>query len=142
MDNTPFLIERTLNASPERVWQAISNREHMKKWYFDLASFEPVPGFEFEFTAGEKGKEYLHKCRVVEVIPNKKLSYTWSYEGYTGNSLVTFELFPEGKQTRLRLTHEGLETFPASNPDLAKENFMRGWTEIIGNSLPAYLERN
>jgi uncharacterized protein YndB with AHSA1/START domain len=114
----------------------------MKKWYFDLAEFQPVPGFEFEFKAGEKGKEYLHKCRIIEAIPNKKLSYSWRYEGYDGDSLVTFELFAEGKQTRLRLTHEGLESFPASNPDLAKENFIKGWTEIIGNSLPAYLNKN
>ena len=113
----------------------------MKHWYFDLPSFEPVPGFEFEFNAGEKGKEYLHKCKVVEAIPKSKLSYTWRYEGYEGNSTVTFELFEEGDKTRLRLTHEGLETFPRNNPDFAKESFMQGWTYILGTSLKKILEK-
>jgi hypothetical protein len=53
-------------------------------------------------------------------------------------------LFPITKeQTRLKLTHEGLESFPAAkNPDLAKGNFMQGWTEIVGSSLKAYLEKS
>ena len=57
-----------------------------------------------------------------------------------GNSFVTFELFVEGSKTRLKLTHEGLDTFPKSNPDLAKENFVEGWTSIIGTSLKKFLE--
>jgi hypothetical protein len=41
----------------------------------------------------------------------------------------------------LRLTHAGLETFPA-NKDFAKENFVQGWTDFIGNSLKNYLENS
>ncbi|HEY8895376.1 MAG TPA: SRPBCC domain-containing protein, partial [Niastella sp.] len=59
---------------------------------------------------------------------------------YEGNSFVTFELYPEGNGTRLKLTHEGLETFPM-NPDFAKKNFMEGWTQIIGTSLKEFLEK-
>jgi uncharacterized protein YndB with AHSA1/START domain len=44
MNTKPFVIEKTLNARPEIVWKAISNKEKMKHWYFDLPSFEPVPG--------------------------------------------------------------------------------------------------
>jgi hypothetical protein len=51
---------------------------------------------------------------------------------------VTFELFDEAGKTRLKLTHEGLETFPASNPDFAKESFTEGWTHIIGKSLKEF----
>jgi hypothetical protein len=47
----------------------------------------------------------------------------------------------KGKQTRLKLTHEGLETFPQDNPDFAKESFTAGWTEIIGTLLKQYLEK-
>ena len=60
---------------------------------------------------------------------------SWRYYGYEGNSFVTFELFAEGGKTRLKLTHEGIETFPASNPDFARESFMNGWTFLIGPSL-------
>ena len=142
MNQQPFTIERTFNTSISIVWKAISNKEEMKKWYFDLAEFKPEAGFEFNFSGGPPEKQYLHLCKVIEVIPNKKLSYTWRYDGYEGNSLVTFELFEVGNKTKLKLTHEGLETFPANNKHFAKENFVMGWTELIGSSLSNYLEKN
>jgi uncharacterized protein YndB with AHSA1/START domain len=76
------------------------------------------------------------------VVKGKKLSYSWRYEGYAGNSELSFELFDEGGKTKMRLTHAGLETFPAAeNPDLKKENFEMGWTEIIGTSLKEFVEK-
>ncbi len=140
MKNEPIIIERTFHAPVEKVWHAITDRQAMKQWYFDLEAFEPVEGFEFQFYGGTESKQYLHLCKIVEVAPPRKLSYSWRYDGYGGNSVVTFELFPEGDRTRLRLTHEGLETFPASNPDLAKANFVEGWTAIIGTSLKEFVE--
>jgi uncharacterized protein YndB with AHSA1/START domain len=106
-----------------------------------LAEFKPEIGFEFQFYGGTEEKSYLHLCKITDVVPNKKLTYSWKYDGFAGESFVTFELFPEGDKTRLRLTHEGLETFPADVPDLARKNFEQGWTEIIGTSLKEYLEK-
>ena len=77
-----------------------------------------------------------------EVITGRKLKYSWRYDGYEGNSFVTFELFAEGNSTRLKLTHEGLETFPINNPDFRKENFVEGWTQLIGLSLKEFLEKS
>jgi uncharacterized protein YndB with AHSA1/START domain len=141
MKQEPFVIERTFNAPVEKVWKAITDKDQMKQWYFTLADFKPEPGFEFQFIGGEEDKPYLHLCKIKEVIPGRKISYSWRYEGYEGNSLVTFELFSEGTTTRLKLTHEGLETFPASNPDLARDNFVMGWTELIGTSLKDFVEK-
>src|SRR5258708_6652320 len=142
MNTQPFTIERTLNAPIEKVWKAITDKDQMKEWYFDLAAFEAEPGFEFEFTGTTKEKTtYLHKCKVKEVVPGKRLSFSWRYDGYEGDSLVTFELFGEGEKTRLKLTHAGLETFPQNNRDFAKENFAMGWTHIISTSLPAFVEQ-
>jgi uncharacterized protein YndB with AHSA1/START domain len=140
MKNEPFVIERTFNAPVEKVWKAITDKDQMKQWYFDLAAFKPEVGFEFSFTGGTEDRQYLHLCRITEVIKEKRLTYSWRYDGYEGNSFVTFELFPENGKTRLRLTHEGLETFPSNNPDFAKKNFVTGWTSIIGKSLPDFLE--
>lgn len=143
MTNEPFVIERLLNAPVDKVWKAITDKNDMKQWYFDIPAFKPEVGCEFSFEGtNKKGKTYLHLCKVTEVIPKKKLTYTWRYDGYEGNTFVTFELFPEGNKTRLKLTHTGLETFPASNPDLAKENFAKGWTQIICTSLVEYLGKN
>ena len=141
MNNEPFVIERTYNAPIERVWKAITDRDEMKQWYFDLADFKPEVGFEFSFEGGTDNNKYLHLCTVTEVEPGRKITYSWRYDGYEGNSFVTWELFPEGdNKTKLKLTHAGLETFPASNPDLAKENFVAGWNAIVGEMLLKYLE--
>lgn len=142
MKNEPFVIERVFNASVSDVWKAITDKDQMKQWYFDLEEFKPEVGFEFQFEGGKDGRSYLHLCKVTEVMPERKLTYSWRYEGYTGNSFVTFELFQEGEKTRLKLTHEGLETFPVENRDLAKENFMEGWNSIIGTSLKEFVEKD
>lgn len=141
MKDEAFVIERTFNAPTAKVWNALTNNAEMKHWYFDLAEFKPEVGFEFTFTGGPADRKYVHRCEITEVEPGKKLSYTWRYEGHEGNSIVTFELFAEGSKTRLKLTHRGLETFPANNADFAKTNFAEGWTYIIGSSLNNYLEK-
>jgi len=137
--NEPLVIERTFNASAARVWRALTNKDEMKQWYFDLKEFKPEVGFEFEFTVEHEGMKYHHLCKITDVIPQKKLAYTWRYKGHEGDSLVTFELFADGDKTRLKLTHEGLETFPKT-PAFARTNFMEGWTQIIGSSLKEFIE--
>ena len=136
----PLVLERVFDAPAALVWRALTDVDEMRHWYFNLTAFEPRVGFEFRFTGGDcKEPPYVHCCRVVEAITEKRLAYTWRYEGYAGNSLVTFELFAEGKKTRLRLTHTGLETFPAIAA-FAKANFMAGWTELVGSSLKRFVE--
>ncbi len=140
MKQEPFVIERTYNAPVSKVWKAITDKDQMKQWYFDIAAFKPEPGFAFSFTGqGSKGEDYVHLCEVKEVIPNRKLSYSWRYRGYEGSSVVTFELFEEAGKTRLKLTHEGLESFP-KHPDFAVESFTKGWTELIGKHLKEFVE--
>src|SRR5262245_56175021 len=131
------MIERTLSATIDRFWKALTDVEAMKHWYFDLKEFQAKVGFEFEFVVEHEGNSYHHLCRVTETTPPRKLAYTWRYKGHEGNSLVTFELSPEGEKTRLKLTHKGLETFPPTAA-FARENFEQGWTEIIGKSLPEF----
>lgn len=140
MSHQPFVIERTYNAPVARVWEAITSKEAMKQWYFDIAEFKPEVGFEFSFTGQDSECEsYVHLCKIIEVEPLKKLKHTWTYQGYEGTTWVTFELFAEGEKTKLRLTHEGLENLPKI-PAFAKENFQMGWTEIIGTLLPDFVE--
>ena len=142
MENSPIILERILNAPVKKVWTAISNKDEMKKWYFNLAAFKAEVGFKFQFSGGPSDDvQYLHLCEVTEVIPEKKLTYSWKYDGYEGISHVTFELSAVGDQTKLVLTHKGLESFPKSNPHFGRHNFVEGWNHIIGKSLPEYLEK-
>ena len=133
------VIERTFNAPVAKVWQALTDVDQMREWYFDLKEFKPEIGFEFGFVAEHEGNTYDHRCRITEIIPQKKIAYTWRYHGHEGDSLVTIELFAQGDKTRLKLTHEGLDTFPKSAA-FARENFEKGWTAIIGTELKQLVE--
>jgi len=139
MKSKPIIIERVYNAPISKVWKAITDKNEMKQWYFDIAEFKPEVGFKFQFIGCNEEKEFLHLCEITEVVTEQKLTYSWRYNGFEGNSFVTFELFEEGKNTRLKLTHRGLESFP-NKPDFAKSNFNQGWDQIINTSLKAYLE--
>jgi len=134
-----IIVERTFDAPVMRVWKALTDVSEMRQWYFDLKDFKPEVGFEFEFVVEHEGTTYHHLCRVTEVIPQKKIAYTWRYHGHEGDSLVTFELFPEGEKTRLKLTHEGLDSFPKTAA-FARENFEKGWTQLIGSELKQFVE--
>jgi uncharacterized protein YndB with AHSA1/START domain len=134
------VVERTFNAPIERVWQAITNVEQLRQWYFDLDEFKPVVGFEFQFVVEHEGNKYHHLCKVTEVVPEKKIAYTWRYKDESGESLVTFELSPDGGKTRLKLTHTGIETFPKT-PAYARKNFEQGWLTLMGSELKEFLER-
>jgi uncharacterized protein YndB with AHSA1/START domain len=136
----PIIKEVTIQAPASVIWEAITNKAQMKEWYFDMAGFAPEVGNEFTFTGHNEGKTYLHLCKVTEVVEHKKIAYTWRYDDAPGNSLVTFELFEENGATRVKLTHTGIETF-GTDPAYAKKNFVAGWNQIIGVSLPEYIQR-
>lgn len=137
----PIVITVQLNAPLFKVWNAITDNEALKKWYFQIEEFRPEPGFKFEFLGGDEQNQYVHLCEVKEVIPLKKLSYTWNYEGYAGSTLVSFELEPEGThKTKIKVTHDGLESL-GDSPQFARKNFVAGWTEILNTMLKEYIEK-
>ncbi len=140
MKNEPLVVERHYDAPIQKVWEAITDNSKMKQWYFDISDFRAEQGFEFQFYGSKDDKTYLHLCKVTAVVPGKKLTYSWRYKDFPGESFVTFELFDESGGTRLVLTHAGLETFTADNPDFAKENFNQGWNQILGTNLRKFVE--
>ncbi|MEJ7738845.1 MAG: SRPBCC domain-containing protein [Chitinophagaceae bacterium] len=142
MKNNLIVLERLFDVPTKRVWKALTDSNEMKNWYFNLKSFKAQVGFQFQFRGGHDERiQYLHLCEITEVVPNKKLSYSWRYDGYPGVSFVTFELFDQGNKTLLKLTHSGIETFPIENPDFALHNFENGWNEILNKSLRNHLEK-
>ena len=144
METKPLIVERSYNAPIEKVWKAITDKDQMKKWYFELKEFKAEKGFKFQFTGGDDKVQYLHECEVIVADPPNKLSYSWTYpEHNTGYSVVTWELFEEGQgKTRLKLTHTGLDSFPNDQPNFAITSFTEGWNYIIGESLKNFVEKD
>jgi uncharacterized protein YndB with AHSA1/START domain len=87
MSNTsnPIVVERIFETSADALWRALTDKDEMKKWYFDLPEFRAELGFKFTFPGGPSpDRQYVHLCEVKEVVPGTKLSYSWRYEGYAG----------------------------------------------------------
>lgn len=70
-------IEKRLefDASPERVWKAISDPAEIAQWFGDRAELDLRPGGDGRFT-WEKHGSFAVRVEVVE--PPKKLSWRWA----------------------------------------------------------------
>lgn len=130
-DDDFIVIEKTLNAPVAVVWKALTDPKQMRKWYFSsITDFKAEVGFKTRADVEHEGQIFPHLWEVSEVIKEKKLSYHWQYAGYEGDSLLTFELTPQGDKTLLKLTHTGLMSFnPERFPMMSKSNFTKGWTD-------------
>ena len=141
-DEEPIIVEQTFNTSREAVWNAITDIGQMRQWYFEnIPSFKPEVGFETQFNVQSQDRNFLHMWKVTEVVPLKMISYNWKFEGYPGDSVVTFELFQQENLIKLRLTDRVLESFPGDIPEFARESGVEGWTFFIKKRLKEFLEK-
>jgi len=138
--STPLVKEFDYNAQIEKVWQALTDVDKMKKWYFpQLQKFEPTVGYKFQFD--DNGSEYQKEWIVTKAKDNKTLAHSWAYKGYPGSSEVIFDLFANGNKSRLRVTQTDLESFP-NHPHFKREQFEWGWDNLLGQNLRQLLENN
>ncbi|MHA7223319.1 SRPBCC domain-containing protein [Arthrobacter sp. RHLT1-20] len=109
-------IEREIHieATPEVVYEVITTPEHLREWWPDEAELEPVPGATGVISFGDRSAPgaKIVTLLVVEASPSRRFSFRWVYDdGETAtpsNSLlVSFDLIPSGRGTRLRFTETG-----------------------------------
>lgn len=140
--NDPIIIEYKVNAPLEEIWSAITDKDEMKIWYFDIPDFK-LGLFEiFNFYEPGDEKKYHHQAQILEIIPNRKLKHTWHYPDLSkGKTVVTWELQPGENEVLVKLTHDEIENLKDLGEHFSEEAFIEGWDEIIGKSLKAHLER-
>ena len=143
-DEEPIIVEQTFDASIDAVWNALTEADQMRQWFFDkIPSFEPEVGFETQFNIQIEERNFRHLWKVTEVVPLQKIKYNWKYEDHPGDSYVVFELFEQDSHTtKLRLTHEVHEDFPDDIPEFERESGVQGWTYFIEQSLKEFLAKN
>jgi len=140
--DAPIIIEQKYKISAAVVWTALTDIRQMKRWYFEnIPDFKPEVGFETQFEVRSGNRIFPHHWKVTKVVPLKKITYNWKYDGYPGNSFVTFELFPQDNQTLLRLTTKIEEDFPQDIPEFTRESCEAGWIYFIHNRLKKFLEK-
>ena len=120
----------------ETVWEYLTKPELMEQWLMKN-DFQPIIGFDFQFqTKPIPSLDFdgICYCRVLEIVPFKKLSYSWKCgpgEGkITLDSIVVWKLQPTDKGTEVFLEHSGF----AKEENLDFYNgFMHGWVEKLNN---------
>ena len=133
-------IVRRIKASPARVWAAITEPKLIMQWWGPDAG--PTLRAEADVRPGGRfsvvflllnGEEHNPTGIYQEVIPEKKLVFTWDLPGTREReSLVTFLLEPDDGGTRLTLRHEHL-------PDEETRNsHEHGWSGLL-DKLPIFL---
>jgi uncharacterized protein YndB with AHSA1/START domain len=97
----------------EIVWEYLTKSELLEQWLMKN-DFQPVVGHDFQFRTNPIPSldfDGICYCKVLEIIPFKKLSYSWrggSGKGeITLDTLVVWKLVPSEKGTELFLEHSG-----------------------------------
>lgn len=140
--DAPVIVEQHFNAPIETVWKAITEWRHMQQWFFkEIETFVPAVGFQTRFVVENEGRLFKHLWRLTDVVPHKKITYNWRYEGYAGDALVCFELFDLNGKTLLRLTHTVTVAFDKNITEFKRESCLSGWRYFINQSLRLFLEK-
>ncbi|MCX2474527.1 SRPBCC domain-containing protein [Pedobacter sp. MC2016-05] len=141
MDAKPLIVECVYNVPIDKVWQALTDNNQLKQWYFQSDKFEPRIGFKFDFIGGaEEGPKYLHLCEITEVDEEAVIAYSCKYDNYPGSSRVKWEIFVQGNNTRLKLTHTGAETFAENGKDFQQDSFKAEWNYFVNDALKNFLQ--
>jgi uncharacterized protein YndB with AHSA1/START domain len=95
------------DASPKKVFKALTSPKRLAKWFLQEAKIEPEAGTKYEFVW--RGGHH-HEGKVLAVDPGRKLTLSWpqrTAKKELGNTTVTFELRERNGGALLSLTHSG-----------------------------------
>ena len=97
------IVEREIAHPPEKIWRALTQPHLIEEWLMKN-DFKPVVGHRFDLRADWGAVA----CQVLEVEPNKTLSYTWG--DHDLKSVVTWTLTPTRTGTHLRMEQSGFRS--------------------------------
>ena len=138
--DSPVIVEQLFKKPVNLVWKAITELDQMRLWYFDnIPYFKAEIGFTTQFNVKAPSRDFLHIWEVTEVIPQKKITYNWTFKDYDGSGDVTFELFEQNSQTLLRLTNIVIEDFDDAIPEFRRESCLAGWNYFIKDRLVSFI---
>lgn len=133
---TSFQIKRTLAAPREKVFNALTDPEALKRWWMPGEGYS-VPSAEVDLRVGGSyrigmknpaGKTFHLFGAYQEVKAPERLVYTWQWDGIEealGETRVTIELHDLSGKTELVVTHE---LFPTEED---RDNHDKGWSACL-----------
>jgi uncharacterized protein YndB with AHSA1/START domain len=128
-------FEFDLQHPPEKVWRALTDPALLAEWLLPVIDLELEPGAVFTFkTQSYPGWDGIVNCRILEIEPHRKLSYTWAVPFL--DTVVAFTLTPTASGTRLSIVQSGFT--PNQKREFGGARY--GW-KMMGGKLVNLLER-
>ena len=115
-------VERDIPFPAEKIWRALTQPHLIEEWLMKN-DFKPSVGHKFNL----RGDWGAVDCEVMEIEPNKTLTYTWNAMGL--ESTVTWTLTPTAKGTHLRMEQSGFRP----DQEQAFQGAKYGWAKFFGN---------
>ena len=112
-------VEREFAHPPEKIWRALTQPHLIEAWLMKN-DFVPAPHQRFKLSADWGSVD----CEVLEIEPNRSLSYTWAAMGL--DSVVTWTLTPAGAGTHLKVEQTGFQP----GQDAAYNGAKYGWNKF------------
>jgi activator of HSP90 ATPase len=118
----------SIRAPIKKVWQALTEPKIINAWGGGPAKMQDKEGTDFSLWGGDiLGKN-------VKVTNEKELVQEWQEKEWEKPSLVSFELSPTAKGTKLILIHKNI-------PDSRLVDIGQGWKDYYLGPLKDYLEK-
>jgi uncharacterized protein YndB with AHSA1/START domain len=127
-----------VHATPEVVFEVVSDPSHVQQWWPDEARYQAVLGSPgvIIFTRADGVK--VEALTVVDLQPPTRFSFRWTHPAeevaVEGNSLlVTFELVPHGEGTLVRFRETGFRErgWEAAVLEATYQDHVRGWDYFL-----------
>jgi uncharacterized protein YndB with AHSA1/START domain len=132
-----LLFERRVAAPPERVWSALTERDELARWLTDI-TIEPRLGGRVVIDWGEAGS---NTGTVLAWEPPRVLAYSWIWAG-VHDSVLRFDLRPDGDGTHLRLEHRALSPSVAGDHGSGWHAYLDALADVVeGRPVGSWDER-
>ena len=137
-NNERFVYVTYIASTPANVWKALLEGDLTRQYWKHTNESDWKPGSRWKHVADDGQGTVKLLGQVIEVIPNKRLVFTWENPADAANisrhSRVAIDIDRVGEMVRLTVTHDELE--PGS--DTAK-GIADGWPRVL-SSLKSFLE--
>lgn len=140
-DQDAVVSEITIDAPPERVFQALIDPKQVMQWWtsddcqIEAFGFEPRRGGRWHYDTRQtklnmNGVSKFHcEGEVLEYDPPRTLAYTWIanwHEQPAQRTIVRWELTAVASGTKVKVTHSGLANLAA-----ARKDYSGGWPGVV-----------
>ena len=122
-----------IQAPPEQVWEAISTEAGQQRWLM-RAAFTAREEAPLRHLAFEQGRKSVYLGEVLEVVPGRRLVFTWQAvtpADWGARTLVSFTLRPEGQGTHVSVQHTGWASVALRLRTAARQGAAAGWPEAL-----------